>query len=433
MSFFSFFINIVKSKDDRRRIIQLLQFAEPIEKSKVIFYDRRPETSKIPPTKGSSFPNTILGASGKNLKSTSLKKYSTYRNRNNNNKKKAYNDFIRTNRKPPIEAKITKVKTIMFPNDEKEFHYNEENKCLNKQKEELKELYENLIIKLNEQDKLRDEEIRLHTNNMNSNIENMNKKNKILKRNNYDITKKYMDLKYDTNQNNQKLKDEIEMKKLQGEALQGSINELIKKSKIDKEMNKKDFDRRTRQLASTLRTQVKTKEETANLAMKQFNDIQKIYEDKINEAKNKYKLTENKYLLLKEGYFNEEEYRKRINEVEENIRLFRVKLREFEAYINEIKQLTEGDYDHYNEIQKKTQNRNEQFLQETQNIDEQLIAFELILQERQNENIQVLKEIKEHFDENKPLFGMQDKNQRFLEDSQNKIIEEEEEKQQEVI
>jgi hypothetical protein len=321
----------------------------------------------------------------------------------------------------------------MFPNDEKEFHYNEENKCLNKQKEELKELYENLIIKLNEQDKLRDEEIRLHTNNMNSNIENMNKKNKILKRNNYDITKKYMDLKYDTNQNNQKLKDEIEMKKLQGEALQGSINELIKKSKIDKEMNKKDFDRRTRQLASTLRTQVKTKEETANLAMKQFNDIQKIYEDKINEAKNKYKLTENKYLLLKEGYFNEEEYRKRINEVEENIRLFRVKMREFEAYINEIKQLTEGDYDHYNEIQKKTQNRNEQFLQETQNIDEQLIAFELILQERQNENIQVLKEIKEHFDENKPLFGMQDKNQRFLEDSQNKIIEEEEEKQQEVL
>ena len=30
-------INIVKSKDDRRRIMQLLQFAEPIEKSKVVF------------------------------------------------------------------------------------------------------------------------------------------------------------------------------------------------------------------------------------------------------------------------------------------------------------------------------------------------------------------------------------------------------------
>ena len=47
----------------------------------------------------------------------------------------------------------------MFPNDEKELHYNEENKCLNKQKEELKEIYENMLIKLNEPDKLRDEEI----------------------------------------------------------------------------------------------------------------------------------------------------------------------------------------------------------------------------------------------------------------------------------
>ena len=378
-----------------------------------------------------SIPNTLLGASGKNKKSASLKKYSTYRNKNNNNKKKAYNDFIRTTRKPPIAGKIIKVKTIMFPNDEKEFHYNEESKCLNKQKEELKELYENMLIKLYEQDKLRDEEIRLHTKNMNSNIENMNKKNQLLKKSNYSLTKKYMDLKYDTNHNNQKINDEIEMKKLQGEALQGSINELIKKSKIDKEINKKDFDRRTRQLASTLRTQVKTKEETANIVMRQFNDIQKMYEGKMNETKNKYKLAENQYLLLKEGYFNEEEYRKKINEVEENIRLFRVKMREFEAYINEIKQLTEGDYDHYYEIQKKTQAKNQQFLEETRNIDEQLIAFELILQERHNENMQMLKEIKEHFDENGPLFN-QDKNQRFLEDSQNKIIEEEEEKIQEV-
>ena len=83
----------------------------------------------------------------------------------------------------------------MFPNDEKEIHFNEENKCLNKQKEELKELYENMLIKLNEEDKLRDEEIRLHTINMNSNLENMNKKNNNLKKNNYSLTKKYMDLK----------------------------------------------------------------------------------------------------------------------------------------------------------------------------------------------------------------------------------------------
>jgi hypothetical protein len=317
----------------------------------------------------------------------------------------------------------------MFPNDEKEYHFNEEYKCLNKQKEELKELYENMLIKLNEEDKLRDEEIRLHTINMNANLENLGKKNKNLKKNNYNLTKKYMDLKYDTNQNNQKLKDQMEITKLQGEALRGNIDELLKKVKKDKELNKKDFDRRTRQVANSLRTQVKTKEETANLAMKQFTDIQNMYEEKINEAKNKIKLIENKYLVLKEGVFNEEEHKKKINEIEESIKIYRMKMKEFEAYINEIKQLTEGDYDHYDEILRKTSEKNERFMEETQDVDEKLKAFELLLQEKNDENLQLLKNVKEYFDENGTVFN-QDKSQKFLEDSQNQIIEEEEERQQ---
>jgi DNA repair exonuclease SbcCD ATPase subunit len=314
-----------------------------MEKSKVVFFDRRPESNNRPPSSSSTFPNTILDRekkNSKNIKSSSLKKYSTTYRKNKNS---TYSDYTRTNRKPPIEAKQIKVKTIMFPNDEKEYHFNEEYKCLNKQKEELKELYENMLIKLNEEDKLRDEEIRLHTINMNANLENLSKKNKNLKKNNYNLTKKYMDLKYDTNQNNQKLKDQMEITKLQGEALRGNIDELLKKVKKDKELNKKDFDRRTRQVANSLRTQVKTKEETANLAMKQFTDIQNMYEEKINEAKNKIKLIENKYLVLKEGVFNEEEHKKKINEIEESIKIYRMKMKEFEAYINEIKQLTEGD------------------------------------------------------------------------------------------
>ena len=87
-----------------------------------------------------------------------------------------------------------------------------------------------------------------------------------------------------------------------------------------------------------------------------------------------------------------------------------------QEYINEIKQLNERDYDHYDEIRKKVLAKNEQFLQEIKSIDEQLIAFELILQERKNKNIQMLKEIKNHFDEKGALFSNQNNNQRFLED-----------------
>ena len=410
--------------------MQLLQFAEPIEKQKVIYFDRRPESSR-PQNNNNLFPKKIFDKnSNKNKTEIGIKKYATY-NKKTNNKN---DNFIYSNRNPPIEAKQTIIKSIMFPNDEKEINFDEEKRCLNKHKEELKELYENMILKLNEEDKLRDEEIRLQNINMNKNLENLNKKNNSLKKSNYSMIKKFMDLKYDTNNNSQKVKDEIEMTKLQGEALQGSINELKKKSKIDKEMNKKDFARRTRQVANTLRTQVKTKEETANLAMKQFNDIQQIYEDKINEAKNKYKNTENKYLLLKDGYFNEEENQKKLKEVEQNIRLFRAKMKEFEEYINDIKKMTRGDYDHYDEIQRMTSDKNEQFLRESEIVDEQLKEFEIILSERQKENNQILKDINEHFDENGMfLVNKTDNKDKIRDDIKNKIVEEDEEKQPDLI
>ena len=410
--------------------MQLLQFAEPIEKQKVIYFDRRPESSR-PQNNNNLFPKKIFDKySNKNKTEIGIKKYASY-NKKTNNKN---DNFIYSNRNPPIEAKQTIIKSIMFPNDEKEINFDEEKRCLNKHKEELKELYENMILKLNEEDKLRDEEIRLQNINMNKNLENLNKKNNSLKKSNYSMIKKFMDLKYDTNNNSQKVKDEIEMTKLQGEALQGSINELKKKSKIDKEMNKKDFARRTRQVANTLRTQVKTKEETANLAMKQFNDIQQIYEDKINEAKNKYKNTENKYLLLKDGYFNEEENQKKLKEVEQNIRLFRAKMKEFEEYINDIKKMTRGDYDHYDEIQRMTSDKNEQFLRESEIVDEQLKEFEIILSERQKENNQILKDINEHFDENGMfLVNKTDNKDKMRDDIKNKIVEEDEEKQPDLI
>ena len=410
--------------------MQLLQFAEPIEKQKVIYFDRRPESSR-PQNNNNLFPKKIFDKnSNKNKTEIGIKKYATY-NKKTNNKN---DNFIYSNRNPPIEAKQTIIKSIMFPNDEKEINFDEEKRCLNKHKEELKELYENMILKLNEEDKLRDEEIRLQNINMNKNLENLNKKNNSLKKSNYSMIKKFMDLKYDTNNNSQKVKDEIEMTKLQGEALQGSINELKKKSKIDKEMNKKDFARRTRQVANTLRTQVKTKEETANLAMKQFNDIQQIYEDKINEAKNKYKNTENKYLLLKDGYFNEEENQKKLKEVEQNIRLFRAKMKEFEEYINDIKKMTRGDYDHYDEIQRMTSDKNEQFLRESEIVDEQLKEFEIILSERQKENNQILKDINEHFDENGMfLVNKTDNKDKIRDDIKNKIVEEDEDKQPDLI
>ena len=93
-----------------------------------------------------------------------------------------------------------------------------------------------------------------------------------------------------------------------------------------------------------------------------------------------------------------------------------------------------GDYDHYYDIQKMTSDKNEQFLREAEIVDEQLKEFQNILNERQNENEQILKDINEHFDENGMFLVKKDENNnKFLEDSKNKIVEEEEDKQAEQI
>ena len=109
-------------------------------------------------------------------------------------------------------------------------------------------------------------------------------------------------------------------------------------------------------------------------------------------------------------------------------------MKEFEEYINDIKKMTRGDYDHYDEIQRMTSDKNEQFLRESEIVDEQLKEFEIILSERQKENNQILKDINEHFDENGMfLVNKTDNKDKMRDDIKNKIVEEDEDKQPDLI
>ena len=88
--------------------MQLLQFAEPIEKQKVIYFDRRPESSR-PQNNNNHFPKKIFDKnSNKNKTEIGIKKYTTY-NKKTNNKN---DNFIYSNRNPPIEAKEIRVNSV---------------------------------------------------------------------------------------------------------------------------------------------------------------------------------------------------------------------------------------------------------------------------------------------------------------------------------
>jgi coiled-coil domain-containing protein 77 len=260
-------------------MMQLLQLAEPVENSMKMYFDRRPELADKPQKRDIN----TLAKKNLNSNSVSLKKCVSKRG-----PPKTYSDYTKTTRKTPSDARQNVVKTIMFPTDSKENFVTDENKYLKKQKEEVKTLYENMIMKMEEDAKLRDEEIRLQTNNMNAKLQDLQRRKKNLEKLNNDIISGFMDLKYDSGINKKKLDDELELTKLQNEALNNSLKDVIRKNNVEREVGKKEYARKTRQLANALRNQVKNKEENANLVKEQYKQIQQIYSDKVNELQDKY-------------------------------------------------------------------------------------------------------------------------------------------------
>jgi DNA repair exonuclease SbcCD ATPase subunit len=250
----------------------------------------------------------------------------------------------------------------------------EQNMSLNEEKQDIEEFYKNILLKLNEDDKRREEEMRLQVINMNSHLKYLEQKNKKLENLNYALNSKYMDLKYDFDLNNEKISKEIENNKNKNNLLLKGISDSRKKAKLENDLNQKEYNKRSRQVASTLRNQIKTNKETGILANKQLNEIQKIYEEKLNLFKNKYDIAEAKYNLLKENRYHNENLEIR-NEIERRIIALRERMKQHEEYIVKIKQIVEGDYDHYEKIKDITQNKNRIFFDDLKETENQIQQF----------------------------------------------------------
>lgn len=369
----------MQTKEDRRRMVQLLQFAEPIENQLKLFYDKRPEVTERQISQ-SNFNYDAKNQYSSN--SVSLKKCV--------DKSKAKNTTPSVNRKTPSDARQNIVKTIMFPTETKENFATDENKCLKKQKEELIALCENIIMKMEEDGRLREEEFRLQKINMNQKLQDLQRKNKKLEKLNYDITKNYMDLKFDIEINNKKLNDEYELVKLQNEALQNSLNDIVKKTNIEREVCKNELARKTREVTSSLRNQVKAKEENANLVKEQYKQIQKIYADKVSDLESKLRQISTKCRDLEsmEGI--------QVENYAEEMKRLRKQIKDYENYVNQLKNMTKGNVDNYEEIKNKTMESNEQFFQQSRKTEEDLNVLRKQLKRELMEYEKVAKGIKEN-------------------------------------
>ena len=314
----------------------------------------------------------------------------------NNNKKDSVSlrrCIAHTNNKNKEEIKSNDLKNNPLPSNEElnDLSYQKEiNIGLIKEKADLEEFYKNILTKLNEDHKRREEEMRLIIIGMNDHIKYLEQKKQNLEDFNYTLNTNFMDLKYDLDLNNKNMSEEIESNKNKNKLLIKGLNESKKKAKIEKDLNQKEFDKRSRQVAYTLRNQIKTNKETSALAEKQYNIINKIYQQKINTIKNKYDMVEAKYKILQEKIMQNNEKglgndQNSDNEFENIMKGFRERMKQHEEYIVGIKQMVEGDYDHYEVLKQKKKNKNQKFFDEINETEMLLIQFkEEILQAKNN-------------------------------------------------
>ena len=359
----------MKTKDDRRRMLLILNHAGSIEGSLEVNYDLRQG--------GTLFQNDNKGANNnldknKNINtknSVSLKRCISSTNKSNN----TLNSKNTNNMNSTSLSSSGELTDINFEK--------EQNMSLIKEKQESEEFYKNILLKLNEDDKRREEEMRLHILNMNSQIKYLEQKKQNLENCNYTINTNYMDIKYDFDMTDNKITKELEVNKNKKNLLLKGISDSKRKAKLENDIKQKEYDKRSKQVASTLRNKIKENKETSILAQKQLDEINKIYKQKINLIKNKYDMAEAKYKILQEKIFqngnqvdpNGGPILK--NDFEKIIKIFRERMKQHEKYINELKQMSEGDYDHFESIKDTTQDKNRQFFDDLNDTETNLVQF----------------------------------------------------------
>ena len=351
---------IVKTKDDRRRMLILLNHAGNLEGISDMNYD-------IEENNANNDINNLDNNSNNSTKdSVCLRKCIT--KINNKNKEEQKNNDTKNNTFPSVEE-------LSNINYQKEI-----NLGLIKEKADIEEFYKNIVIKINEDIKRREEEMRL-----NNHIKYLEQKKKNLENFNYALNTNFMEFKYDIDLSNKNISEEIESNKNKNKLLIKGLSESKRKAKIEKDLNQKEYDKRSRQVASTLRSQIKANKETSILAEKQYNIINKIYQQKINSVKIKYDMVEAKYKLLQEKIFqNNQKNQNNENEFENIMKGFRKRMKQHEEYIVGIKQMVEGDYDHYEVLKQITQNKNQKFFDDVNETELLLLQFKDEINEAKN-------------------------------------------------
>lgn len=269
----------------------------------------------------------------------------------------------------PSDEKQQIVRTIVMPKEEEQLLKQEIN-YLQTQQKNTRNFYENQLSKLEESRKLKDEETKLQLMAASERIEELMKRNQKLENLNYEITKDYLHLKYDSSQIEKRLYEELELVKLQNESLSTCLKDISKKSQVEKELTRNDFERKNKELSNVLRNQIKNYEDQNNLIKEQYKQVQKVFsskladlEERLSKMTNRYKILETKRNNELEGYLTE-------------LNMIRRRVKSYEDYVYKLKLYTHGPYDKSEYIKEEMKQNNDDFIKGINKLNHNIDNFE---------------------------------------------------------
>lgn len=188
----------------------------------------------------------------------------------------------------PNNEKQHIVRSLILPNYEEKTELIDEIDFLKKQIVEIRTFYEDIIHKQSIYAKEHEEELKLHIENERSKYaEVLETKHKAEAINSL-LTKELLTYKCEYAKNEKRVYEELDLLKLQNQALISAMKELSTIKDLDKENYLVEQERKNKQILGFMRNQVKNYQENIRIMKEQYKQIQNVFNQRMNELIEKY-------------------------------------------------------------------------------------------------------------------------------------------------
>ena len=223
-------------------------------------------------------------------------------NRSNSNKYKKIK-IIHSSSKERIKPSSEKqhiIRSIVLPNNDKN-EMIKEVEFLKNQIQDIRNFSDDQIRKQQTIAKEYETELKLHLENEKQKYSELLKSKQKNEEVSILLTKELLNIKCDYANNERKIYEELDLSKLQNQALISAMKELSDVMELDKENYLIEQERKTNQVLNNLRTKLKNYQENVRIMKEQYRQIQAIFNSRMNELIENYNklLEKNKELETK--------------------------------------------------------------------------------------------------------------------------------------